>query len=320
LLRFFAIFAVKAVKILNRKVRLEGPQRKLEVSASFEKVLRMEHHHPYRLGPYVVDPARRLLLRHDEPIHLHRKAFETLLVLVRNSGRVVEKNELLKEVWADRVVEENNLSQSISTLRKALGDTSPPYQYIVTVAGVGYRLAVPVTEIAEDTNDAGSRVESSTVHSTRTRRSYVVWGVMAAILFGVFAVGGFRREWRVAAAVFRPDKRAIKTRPSLAILGFQNLSGRDEDDWISTALAQMLGTELAAGEHLRVISQEDVVQARTELAFHDTGSLAKTTVLRVRRTLGSDLLVRHWPRSPKSERNLNCSIWSRRRVCGCDRS
>ncbi|MGA2421113.1 MAG: winged helix-turn-helix domain-containing protein, partial [Candidatus Acidiferrum sp.] len=76
----------------------------------------------YEFGPFRLDADRRLLLRDDQPIPLQPKAFETLLVLVRNSEKVVLKGELLDAVWANTFVEESNLTQHISVLRKALGD------------------------------------------------------------------------------------------------------------------------------------------------------------------------------------------------------
>ncbi len=77
----------------------------------------------YEFGPFRLDPAQRLLSRDDRPILLQPKAFETLLVLVRNSDRVVMKEELLNAVWADTFVQESNLTQNIFVLRKALGDS-----------------------------------------------------------------------------------------------------------------------------------------------------------------------------------------------------
>lgn len=94
----------------------------------------------YEFGPFRLDPAQRLLLRDDQPIPLQPKAFETLLVLVRNSEKVVLKNDLLNAVWADTFVEESNLTQNIFVLRKALGDSDGGRRYILTVPGRGYRL------------------------------------------------------------------------------------------------------------------------------------------------------------------------------------
>ncbi len=70
---------------------------------------------------FTIDPERRQLLRAGEPVPLTPKTFDTLLTLVRERGRVVEKSELMQILWPDTAVEENNLSQQISAARKALG-------------------------------------------------------------------------------------------------------------------------------------------------------------------------------------------------------
>lgn len=120
----------------------------------------------YEFGPFRLDPAKRLLWRDSEPVPLQLKAFETLLVLVRNSQQVVLKDELMKEIWPNTFVEESNLSQNIFLLRKALGITADR-SYIATVPGRGYRFTEKVRivpNIDRDTED-GLVVES---HS-RTR-------------------------------------------------------------------------------------------------------------------------------------------------------
>jgi Tol biopolymer transport system component/DNA-binding winged helix-turn-helix (wHTH) protein len=98
----------------------------------------------YEFGPFRLDPLKRRLLRDGEPLPLTPKAFDTLLALVRQSGKTLEKDDLMKEVWPDAVVEENNLNQNISTLRRSLGDSRQGSQYIATVPGFGYRFVAEV--------------------------------------------------------------------------------------------------------------------------------------------------------------------------------
>src|SRR6476660_3795261 len=102
----------------------------------------------YKFGPFTLDTAKRLLSRADQPISLTPKAFDTLIVLVRGNGNVVEKEDLLKEVWPKTFVEESTLAQNIFTLRKALGQTRDNGQFIETVPRHGYRFAANV-EILE---------------------------------------------------------------------------------------------------------------------------------------------------------------------------
>src|SRR5438046_466531 len=78
----------------------------------------------YQFGPFRVDPEKEILLRHREPVPLTPKAFQILLVLIRQGPELVSKDELMKAVWPDTFVEEANLSRNIFLLRKALGRRS----------------------------------------------------------------------------------------------------------------------------------------------------------------------------------------------------
>src|ERR1051325_2629267 len=93
----------------------------------------------YEFGPFRLDPVKRRLLRDGEPVPLTPKAFDTLLALVQQSGRTVEKDDLMRGVWPGAVVEENNLNQNITALRKCLGDSRQESRYIATIPGLGYR-------------------------------------------------------------------------------------------------------------------------------------------------------------------------------------
>src|SRR5204863_6652611 len=84
---------------------------------------------------------------------------------------------------------------------------------------------------------------------------------------------------------------ATSSRPSVAVLGFKNLSGRSETAWLSTALSEMLTTELAAGEKLLTISGENVARVKSDLSLPETDTLASDTLTRVRKNLGSDFVV-----------------------------
>jgi DNA-binding winged helix-turn-helix (wHTH) protein len=101
----------------------------------------------YEFGPYQLDPGKRILTRDGEGIPLTPKATEILIVLVKHAGQLVEKDELLKEVWPDTFVEEANLSQNIFTLRRALGDERSGPKYIETVAKRGYRFLALVRTV-----------------------------------------------------------------------------------------------------------------------------------------------------------------------------
>jgi|HubBroStandDraft_6_1064221.scaffolds.fasta_scaffold00022_92 DNA-binding winged helix-turn-helix (wHTH) protein/tetratricopeptide (TPR) repeat protein len=251
-------------------------------------------------GPYRVDPEQRLLLRDEQPIAISPKAFDLLLVLLEHSGQVVLKDDLMKTLWPDTFVEESNLGQHIFQLRKALGDRSQDPSYIVTVPGRGYRFAQKVRAIAQE--------ESIVVESHS--RSRVVINEPRALSKTLPAAAWKPRNVAVAAAIavvlvvalfvwYRGVQRrrsvtliaATTARRSVAVLGFRDLSGRPEDAWLSTALAEMLNTELAAGEKLRLVSSEDVARTKLDLRLPDAESLSKDTLARVRKSLGTDIVV-----------------------------
>jgi Tol biopolymer transport system component/DNA-binding winged helix-turn-helix (wHTH) protein len=104
----------------------------------------------YEFGPFRLDAAERVLTRGGEAVPLPPKVFETLLVLVANSGRVLGKDELLSALWPDSFVEESNLAQNISQLRKALGEGAAGAQFIETVPKRGYRFTAQVRLVGEE--------------------------------------------------------------------------------------------------------------------------------------------------------------------------
>jgi eukaryotic-like serine/threonine-protein kinase len=103
--------------------------------------------HFYAFGPFRLDSEKRILVRDGVPVPLGPKVAETLLVLVENAGRLVEKDELMQRVWPDAFVEEGNLNKNIFLLRKLLGEWSGGREYIETVPKRGYRFVAPVEEV-----------------------------------------------------------------------------------------------------------------------------------------------------------------------------
>src|SRR4029079_8632207 len=104
----------------------------------------------FEFGSFRLDPAEQQLWRDGEEIQLTPKTFKLLLLLVENSGHVLEKNELVEKIWPDAFVEENRLADNISTLRKALGDDPKTPSYIRTVPGRGYRFVAEVREVSDE--------------------------------------------------------------------------------------------------------------------------------------------------------------------------
>jgi len=123
------------------------------------------------------------------------------------------------------------------------------------------------------------------------RARWQVWAAGIAAL-GLFVLGlGYWFYWHGEGSSRPSTQTSVKMRPAVAVLGFKNLAGKPENDWLSTGLSEMLTTELAAGEQLRAISGENVVRAKRDLALPDADSYAGDTLARIRKNLGADYVL-----------------------------
>jgi eukaryotic-like serine/threonine-protein kinase len=277
----------------------------------------------FQFGEFQIDVLARTLRREEEIVTLNRRAFDVLLYLVQNPGRVLTRNELLKNVWPETFVDENSLAQSISALRRALEEKPGDNNYIVTLPGRGYQFVsvvqVVAPEILAAVQDAapvashgpkGLLFQQQTIRTSviteekqqlnlaapRRRRSVV--RLVAVVAIAVIAVAGiytweqFHRARLLAnPATLGSTGASSAPRRSIAVLGFRNLSGHPEEGWISTALAEMLSTELEAGEKLRLVSGEDIARTKLDLPLADADSLSRNTLARLHENLDSDLIV-----------------------------
>jgi len=118
---------------------------------------------------------------------------------------------------------------------------------------------------------------------------WVAAGVaMVALAMVAFNLGGLKERWFHSAPVAQPE---FKARPSVAVLGFKNLSGKTEGAWISTALSEMVGADLAAGQQLRVVPSEDVVRMELDLSLPAADTYNSETLGKIRNHLSTDLVV-----------------------------
>lgn len=138
----------------------------------------------YEFGPFRVDAVKQTLVRDGETVALTPKAFQLLLVLVRRSGEMITKDELMQAVWPATFVEETNLSRNIFSLRKALGETEQN-RFIITVPGRGYRFAEEVRQAPELTIISASR--SKVRVQVRETKPWA-WIAAAAIVIAVPAL------------------------------------------------------------------------------------------------------------------------------------
>lgn len=116
----------------------------------------------YEFGPFRLNVNERVLEKHDEPVSLTPKVFETLLVLVEHSGHVLAKDDLITRLWPDTFVEESSLTQNISLLRRALDEVPGSRQYIETIPKRGYRFVADVRRLTVDTHETTTQQSIST--------------------------------------------------------------------------------------------------------------------------------------------------------------
>jgi eukaryotic-like serine/threonine-protein kinase len=149
----------------------------------------------YEFPPFRLEPARRRLLRDTESVALTPKAFDTLLLLVRNRERVVDKEEAFKALWPDAHVEESSLAQNVFAVRKALGDAPEGSRFIATVPRRGYRFIASVEERVE-ANPLSNGPRSAAVRPGLGRWMPVLLGLSVASLAGVAYLAGSRAAVR----------------------------------------------------------------------------------------------------------------------------
>jgi DNA-binding winged helix-turn-helix (wHTH) protein len=150
----------------------------------------------FEFPPFVLDPAKRVLLRAGVPQPLTPRAFDLLLLLVQQRDRVLSKDELLRTIWADTVVEESNLNQQVFVLRRALNGDGHGPEYIATIPRRGYRFVGEVTERSA-TPSRPSNTATAAI-GERGRFPFSRW--LPWTLAGVLAIATLLayRHWRVA--------------------------------------------------------------------------------------------------------------------------
>jgi DNA-binding winged helix-turn-helix (wHTH) protein/TolB-like protein/tetratricopeptide (TPR) repeat protein len=202
----------------------------------------------YEFGPFRMLPAECLLLRDGESIPITAKAFNTLLVLIKHNGHLVERSELIRTVWADSFVEEGNLTVVICTLRKLLGDENGERRYIQTVARRGYRFVADVHEVFQQEATAprveslpapqpmlqpADRVVGTPNSSIRSLRSYYITALAAMFVMACVSL----IWWKYS----RGNEHTIH---ALAVLPFRVLNSNATPDYLSVGMADAIITRL----------------------------------------------------------------------------
>ncbi|HEV2224876.1 MAG TPA: winged helix-turn-helix domain-containing protein, partial [Candidatus Acidoferrales bacterium] len=261
-----------------------------------------------RFGLFEADLQNGLLTRKGVRIRLQEQPFHILAMLLQRAGQIVTREELRQNLWpgGTYVDFDGNLNSALKRLRAALNDDADNPRFIATIPKRGYRFIAPVTiegavpftepEISPAPSPSEKSEPAAILPAAAPRLSNRRWFFLASASVAVIALVAFIfLRGRPAAtpasssAQARADVGAIGR--SVAVLGFQNATGRSGDAWLSTALAEMLRTELGAGGKLRVVSGENVAQFRISSPWSETDSLSRQTTSRIGKALNSDLLV-----------------------------
>jgi TolB-like protein/DNA-binding winged helix-turn-helix (wHTH) protein/Flp pilus assembly protein TadD len=217
-----------------------------------------QDNHSYEFGRFRLKTAERVLLREGELVPLTPKVFEILVTLVEHGGQVVAKDDLMKRVWPNTFVEEGNLTQNISLLRKALGETPGGVQFIETVPRRGYRFVADTSQSwAPSASVPKTRVDSSplvSIPNTPARATRVKRTPLFAVAAGVVVIGIigviYLTGWGAAGS---PE--AIQ---SIAVLPFVDQSSDPDAEYINDKIAESLINSLSKLPQLRVVPRSVV--------------------------------------------------------------
>ncbi len=235
----------------------------------------------YEFGPFRLDPDKRLLLHDNQPVPLQLKAFETLLVLVRNSEQVVLKDDLMKSVWPDTFVEESNLTQNIFVLRKTLGETAGKHRYIVTIPGRGYRFVAKVRVLSEEESLIVETHARSRVVIEEKKSAQRLWRPVGATVIALMLVSGVL-YWRS----HRTPK--LTERDSIVIADFANSTG---DPIFDGTLRQGLSAQLEQSPFLNLLSDQRIGQTLSLMAQPKDARLTDELARQVCQRTGSAAAV-----------------------------
>ena len=240
-----------------------------------------------RFAEFELDLRTGDLRRDGTSVKLQPQPAKVLTLLVRRRGETVTRQQIVEEVWgSDTFVDyEQGLNFAIRQIRNSLGDDAERSLYIETVPKRGYRFVGQV--VANVQRSSGTRPYGRILVVSVLSCAVVVGSLFAALKSGAIQ----KRLKPKSSAHQSPSTSSINIRRSVAVLGFKNLSQRQDEAWLSTALTEMLTTELGAGEKLRMIPGENVARAKSDLSIADSNALTSETLLRLSQNLGTDLVI-----------------------------
>jgi DNA-binding winged helix-turn-helix (wHTH) protein/TolB-like protein len=255
-----------------------------------------------RFGELVLDRDTGRLLGPGGEVRLRPQAFRMLVVLAEEAPKILSQEELLNRVWGVEHLSPTSVKQAVCEVRQALGDDPVRPALIETVHRRGYRFIAKVERIEEDPPPAKkSELATQPVSipfsiptvapQVRRSRRRLLATFTLPFLAGVSALALVQRPLPETSrpAVVVPAQRLA--RPAVAILGFKSLSADPADEWISKALAEILGFELEAGGGLQLVPAEKMARLRREVAAIAAESRSLRGLAWIGRKLDTDLVV-----------------------------
>lgn len=247
----------------------------------------------FRFGPYQVDRQTGELSGEGRLLKLQVQPFQVLLALLERSGEVVTREELRQKLWpGDTFVDfDNSVNIAVRKLRQALNDNASQPRYIETLPKRGYRFIAPVEPGPESGAGEIPAPPPVTEAPGKARGPRPWWwrrlAALGAISAAVLAV--VAGAYLVLARLGGPVSAGVRVRPAVAILGFRNLTAKSDCAWVSTAVAEMMASELDVAGRLRTVAGEKVAHSR--IALPDGGNFSSAMFGRIRNNLGADYVL-----------------------------
>ncbi|HET9475450.1 MAG TPA: tetratricopeptide repeat protein [Steroidobacteraceae bacterium] len=230
----------------------------------------------YRMADISIDVGTRQVRRGDTLLQLPGLTFDLLLALVRRAPNVVASDELMNEVWAGRVVNDETVAKRVELVRDALGDDSREARYIAVVRGRGYRVIAAVEALNERGAVASQPATMIAPQSLRRMLSLALLTLLVAVAAGVWWLWS-----RDAVQSFANSPTRNTSRPSLAVLPLDNLSSGDSGAYFTDGMHDALIADLSRASGIKVISRTST------LPYRDSGK----TLSVIARELGVDLVM-----------------------------
>jgi eukaryotic-like serine/threonine-protein kinase len=281
----------------------------------------------YHFGLYTLERASGTLTRNGIRVHLQDQPLRFLLLLLESHGSIVAREEIQQRLWPGNTFVDFDKSLGVVVLkvRDALRDSASNPHFVETVPRRGYRFIAPISTKGMEHPAAQTAEGPSTTTGTALvvgsapaelvepppiaephrirphpiRHRWLTYAVAAFVCIAASAVALVIWLHRSSAATGSQQVLGTSSvtnstphmRRSVAVLGFRNLTTRSDQNWMSAAFTEMLNTELATSPDLRLVSGEDVADVKRDLGLPEEDTLSRTTLLRLRKNLGADVIV-----------------------------